>query len=81
MKTEINKVIIEKDEEKRTDVETKDIRSRLRKNLNKTKPLYIDEYTDKKNRKKESQIMQANEKEICRTILDILKKDEKSALF
>ena len=81
MKTENNKSNIEKDEEKRTDVETNDIRSRLRKNPNKTKPLYTDEYTDKKNRKKESQTMQANEKEICRTILDILKKDEKSALF
>jgi hypothetical protein len=81
MKTENNKANIEKDEEKRTDVETNDIRSRLRKNPNKTKPLYTDEYIDKKNRKKESQTMQANEKEICRTILDILKKDEKSALF
>jgi hypothetical protein len=43
---------------------------KYQKNPNKTKPLYIDEYTDKKNRKKESQIMQANEEEIYRTILE-----------
>ena len=70
---------IEKDEEKRNDIEANDIRSRLRKNPNKTKPLYADEYTDKKNKKKV--IFPPNEKEICRTILDILKKDEKSTLF
>ena len=76
---ENNKSNIEKDEEKRNDIEANDIRSRLRKNPNKTKPLYADEYTDKKNKKKV--IFPPNEKEICRTILDILKKDEKSTLF
>ena len=43
---ENNKSNIEKDEEKRNDIEANDIRSRLRKNPNKTKPLYADEYTD-----------------------------------
>ena len=76
---ETNKSNIEKDEEKRNDIEENDIRSRLRKNPNKTKPLYSDEYTDKKNKKKAA--FPQNEKEICKTILDILKKDEKSALF
>ena len=76
---ENNNSNIEKDEEKRNDIEANDIRSRLRKNPNKTKPLYADEYTDKKNKKKV--IFPPNEKEICRTILDILKKDEKSTLF
>ena len=76
---ENNKSNIEKDEEKRNDIEANDIRSRLRKNPNKTKPLYADEYTDKKNKKKV--VFPPNEKEICRTILDILKKDEKSTLF
>ena len=70
---------IEKDEEKRNDIEANDIRSRLRKNPNKTKPLYADGYSDKKNKKKA--VFPPNEKEICRTILDILKKDEKSTLF
>ena len=74
-----NKSNFEKDEEKRNDIEANDIRSRLRKNPNKTKPLYADEYTDKKNKKKV--VFPPNEKEICRTILDILKKDEKSTLF
>ena len=74
-----NKSNFEKDEEKRNDIEANDIRSRLRKNPNKTKPLYDDEYTDKKNKKKV--VFPPNEKEICRTILDILKKDEKSTLF
>jgi len=80
---ENNKSNIEKEEEKRNEAEAEaeanDIRSRLRKNPNKTKPLYADEYTDKKNRKKA--VFPPNEKEICRTILDILKKDEKSTLF
>jgi len=76
---ETNKSNIEKDEEKRNDIEANDIRSRLRKNPNKTKPLYSDEYTDKKNKKKA--VFPPNEKEICKTILDILKKDEKSTLF
>ena len=76
---ENSKSNIEKDEEKRNDIEANDIRSRLRKNPNKTKPLYAEEYTDKKNKKK--MVFPPNEKEICRTILDILKKDEKSTLF
>ena len=49
---ENNKSNVEKEEEKRNEAEANDIRSRLRKNPNKTKPLYADEYTDKKNRKK-----------------------------
>ena len=81
MKTENNKTNTEKEEDKRNESETNDIKSRLRKNPNKTKPLYIDENTDKKNKKKESQGVPPSGKEICRTILDILKKDEKSALF
>ena len=81
MKTDNTKTNIEKEEDKRNESETNDIKSRLRKNPNKTKPLYIDEYNDKKNKRKESQGVPPNGKEICRTILDILKKDEKSVLF
>ena len=81
MKTENNKTNIEKEEDKRNESETNDIKSRLRKNPNKTKPLYIDEYSDKKIKRKEGQVVPPNSKEICRTILDLLKKDEKSALF
>ena len=81
MKSENTKTNIEKEEDKRNESEPNDIKSRLRKNPNKTKSLYLDEYNDKKNKKKESQVVPPNEKEICRTILEILKKDEKSALF
>ena len=81
MKTENNKSNIEKEEDKRNESESNDIRSRLRKNPNKIKSLYADEYNEKKIKKKEGKDVPPNEKEICRTILDILKKDEKSALF
>ena len=58
-----------------------DIRSRLRKNPNKTKHLYTDELIEKKTKKKIENSAPLNEKEICRTILDIVKKDEKSFFF
>ena len=81
MKKENNKDNMEKEEEKKNEVETNDIRSRLRKNPNKTKPLYLDDYNDKKNKRKESQGLAPDGKDICRTILEIIKKDEKSSLF
>ena len=56
------------------------IRSRLRKNPNKTKLLYTDDFNaPKSNKKNDNSTM--NEKEICRTILEIIRKDEKSGLF
>ena len=58
-----------------------DIRSRLRKNPNKTKHLYTDELNEKKTKKKSDTTSPPNEKEICRAILEIVKKDEKSFLF
>ena len=58
-----------------------DIRSRLRKNPNKTKHLYTDELIEKRTKKKVENSAALNEKDICRTILDIVKKDEKSFLF
>ena len=58
-----------------------DIRSRLRKNPNKTKHLYTDELNEKRTKKKVENSAPQNEKDICRTILDIVKKDEKSILF
>ena len=54
-----------------------DIKSRLRKNPNKTKNLYTDDSHPKKNKKNSD----SHWKEVCREILDILKKDEKSDLF
>ena len=68
------------EQEKKLDIKTNDIRSRLRKNPNKIKPLYLDEYPEKKRKKKES-IVSHDEKEVCWKILEILKKDEKSILF
>ena len=58
-----------------------DIRSRLRKNPNKTKFLYTGDYLDQKSKKKKESNSPPTEKEICRTILEIIKKDEKSVLF
>ena len=52
MKTENNKAIIEKDEEKRTDVEINDIRSRLTKNLIKQNPYILMNIQTKKIEKK-----------------------------
>ena len=60
--------------------EENDIRRRLRKNPNKTKLLYTDDFNAPKSKKKNDN-SSLNEKEICRTILEIIKKDEKSALF
>ena len=57
-----------------------DIRSRLRKNPNKTKFLYTDDFSDKKSKKKEMS-SPLNMKDVCRGILEILKKDPKSELF
>ena len=57
-----------------------DIRSRLRKNPNKTKLLYTDDFNAPKSKKKNDNSTM-NEKEICRTILEIIRKDEKSGLF
>ena len=57
------------------------IRYRLRKNPNKTKNLYVDELIEKKTKKKGENSSGLSEKGICRTILDIVKKDEKSFLF
>ena len=57
------------------------IRYRLRKNPNKTKNLYVDELIEKKTKKKGENSSGLSEKDICRTILDIVKKDEKSFLF
>ena len=57
------------------------IRYRLRKNPNKTKNLYVDELIEKKTKKKGENFSGLSEKDICRTILDIVKKDEKSFLF
>ena len=54
-----------------------DIKSRLRKNPNKTKNLYTDDNHPKKIKKNSDSYW----KEVCREILDILKKDEKSDLF
>ena len=56
------------------------IRSRLRKNPNKTKLLYTDDFNAPKSKKKNDNSTM-NEKEICRTILEIIRKDEKSGLF
>ena len=57
-----------------------DIRSRLRKNPNKTKFLYTDDFSEKKSKKKENS-SPLNMKEVCRGILEIIKKDPKSELF
>ena len=57
-----------------------DIRRRLRKNPNKTKFLYTDDYSEKKTKKKEI-LSSINIKETCRAILEIIKKDPKSELF
>ena len=73
-------IAIEKEEEKRNDKKANDIRSRLRKNPNKTKPLYVEEYHDKKYKGKENEIP-PSEKEVCRKILETLKSDNKSILF
>ena len=58
-----------------------DIRSRLRKNPNKTKFLYTGDFNDQKSKKKNEGSSPQNVKEICRSILEIIKKDEKSFLF
>jgi len=58
-----------------------DIRSRLRKNPNKTKFLYTGDFNDQKSKKKNDGSSPTNEKEICRFILETIKKDEKSFLF
>ena len=60
--------------------EENDIRSRLRKNPNKTKLLYTDDFNAPKSKKKNDN-SSMGEKDICRSILEIIKKDEKSALF
>jgi hypothetical protein len=57
-----------------------DIRSRLRKNPNKTKFLYTDDLGEKKSKKKDI-LSPINIKEICRAILETIKKDPKSELF
>ena len=58
-----------------------DIRSRLRKNPNKTKFLYTDDFNDQKSKKKNEGSSLPNIKDICRSILEIVKKDDKSFLF
>ena len=57
-----------------------DIRSRLRKNPNKTKYLYTDDFSEKKNKKKDP-LSPLNVKEVCRSILEVIKRDPKSELF
>jgi hypothetical protein len=57
-----------------------DIRSRLRKNPNKTKFLYTDDLGEKKSKKKDI-LSPINIKETCRAILETIKKDPKSELF
>ena len=57
------------------------IRSRLRKNPNKTKYLYTGDLNDQKSKKKNDVPSAENVKEICRSILEVIKKDEKSILF
>ena len=47
-KLKTNKDPKEKDKEKRVEQDINDIKSRLRKNPNKTRPLYLEEYPDKK---------------------------------
>ena len=64
----------------KTGEEENDIRSRLRKNPNKTKLLYTDDFNAPKSKKKNDN-SSMGEKDICRSILEIIKKDEKSALF
>lgn len=54
-----------------------DIKSRLRKNPNKTKNLYTDEQNPKKNKKNSDSYW----KDICREIVEVLKEDERSDLF
>ena len=54
-----------------------DIKSRLRKNPNKTKSLYTDEQNPKKDKKNSDSYW----RDICREIVDILKKEESSDLF
>ena len=75
-----NKDNKEKEKERKTEPEVNDIKSRLRRNPNKTKPLYLEEYPDKITKAKENEVA-PSEKDICRKILDIIKKDEKSNLF
>ena len=75
-----NKDPKEKDKIKASEQESNNIKSRLRNNPNKTKPLYLEEYPDKKAKTKENEIV-LSEKEVCRKILDEIKNDEKSILF
>ena len=79
-KLKTNKDPKEKDKEKRVEQDINDIKSRLRKNPNKTRPLYLEEYPDKKVKPKENSII-LSEKEVCRKILEEIKNDEKSILF
>ena len=75
-----NKENKEKEKEKTVEEGANDIRSRLRNNPNKIKPLYTEDYIDKKAKEKSNEIP-LSEKETCRKILEILKNDEKSILF
>ena len=80
MKNEDQKNNAEASGEKQNNSTTNDIRSRLRKNPNKTKLLYTDDFTEKKNKQKKNPDLQ-NSLEIAKNILEELKQDEKSALF
>ena len=57
------------------------IRSRLRKNPNKTKYLYTGDFNDQKSKKKNDVPSPENVKELCRSIVELIKKDDKSTLF
>ena len=81
MKIENDKFNDGNDTQNASDNWQSDIRSRLRKNPNKTKHLYTDELIEKRTKKKVENSTPLKEKDICRTILDIVKKDEKSFLF
>ena len=81
MKSEDQKNNAEASGEKQNNSTTNDIRSRLRKNPNKTKPLYTDDFTEKKNKQKKTTDSSQNSLEIAKNILEDLKKDEKSSLF
>ena len=80
MKNEDQKNNAEASGEKQNNSTTNDIRSRLRKNPNKTKLLYTDDFTEKKNKQKKNPDLQ-NSLEIAKNILEELKQDEKSTLF
>ena len=81
MKNEDQKNNAEAAGEKQNNSTTNDIRSRLRKNPNKTKLLYTDDFTEKKNKQKKTTDLPSNSLEIAKNILEELKQDEKSSLF